>query len=112
MNYLALKNLIDTITKTYKCPECWEEVDESAVDIMWAAWNTINIDIECNHCWKHSIMKAEVAYLWSNVITKDFIEKIKSSIWKKNKKDLLKDKDIIELNNKLKKQKINIEDLF
>ncbi len=110
MNYIALKNLIETITKTYKCPECSKEIDQNWVDIMWTAGNTINIDLMCNNCWKHSIIKAELAYTWNMKIDKNLIDKIKNEISKN--KETLKDKDIIELNNKLKNKNLNISDLF
>ncbi len=112
MNYLALKNMIDTITKTYKCPECTGIINDSHIEIMWTAGNTINVDIYCPKCEKHSIMKAEVTYVWDNVLNKNMIEKIKKNFAIKKEENSLKDKDIIDLNNKLKNDNMNISDLF
>jgi len=112
MNYLALKNMIDVITQTYRCPECSGLVDDSHIEIMWTAGNTINVDIYCSKCEKHSIMKAEVTYIWKNIINKSIIEKIKNNFPIKNDKTILEDKDIIDLNNKLKNDNIDMNDLF
>ncbi len=116
MNYLTLKNLLETITKTYKCPWCQSGIDESNIDIMWTAWNTINIDLECKKCWKHSIMRADINYVEEKKLNKDFLDKIKQSLNeiknKKNPKNKLKDNDISELNKKIRTKNIDIKKLF
>ncbi len=112
MNYLALKNMIDVITQTYRCPECSGLVDDSHIEIMWTAGNTINVDIFCSECEKHSIMKAEVSYAWKNIMNKQMIEKIKKEIAIQKEKKSLKDKDVVDLNNKLNDENMNISDLF
>ena len=60
MNYKFIKWIIDSLIKTYKCPSCWATINENNVDIIWAAWNSINIDIVCNRCKKHSLIKSEL----------------------------------------------------
>jgi len=117
MNYKALKWMIDNLTKTYACPECNSEVDEWSVDIIWAAWTTINIDIECVNCWKHSMIKSEVITLDLSQIQN--IPWIQGAIWnivpqiaQIDPKLLIKDEQIVELNKDLKKTNIWVEDLF
>lgn len=117
MNYKALKWMIDNLTKSYKCPECNSEVNESNVDIIWAAGTTINIDIECNNCGKHSMIKSEVITLDLTKIqnVNELKEKLKDSTTKKievNPKNLIKDEEIVELNKDLKQNNLWVQDLF
>lgn len=118
MNYKALKWVIDWLINSHKCPNCNSSINESSIDIIWAAWSTINIDISCPSCDKHSMVKAEIAQIdvsnlkvndiknWN--IKKQIINQLKW--WSKNKN--LKESDISELTNKLKKTNINIWDLL
>jgi len=118
MNYKALKWMMENLTTTYKCPECNSEVDEWFVDIIWAAWNTINIDIECHECHKHSMIKSEVISLdLSQVQNIEWLQNsLKWLIWNKQQvvqnKDLIKDEHIVELNKDLKKWEIWVSELF
>jgi len=118
MNYKALKWMIDNLTSTYTCPECSSNVEDGNVDIIWAAGTTINIDVECSNCGKHSMIKSEI-------ITLD-LSKIQNIAWLQgsiewviapNKpavdpKLLIKDEQIVELNKNLKKTNLWVEDLF
>lgn len=137
MNFKALKWMIDSLVKTYKCPECGNEVNDNNVDVIGAAGTTINIDVECPSCGKHSMIKSEVMSLdltnWS--MTPDKLQKIKETLgqlngsiktefieWnlkeaneiKKNKKSLLsiKDNEIVELNSELKQEELNVLDFL
>lgn len=142
MNYQVLKAMMENLVKTYKCPFCNSEVSENNVDIVWAAGSTLNIWVNCPKCHKNSIVKAEVAQIWSGwEMTPENIEQLKKwlntlkdklkaqfpgivDIWygienisQKNKSNWLwkqiLDKDIIELDKKIKnKKEIYIEDLF
>lgn len=139
MNFKALKWMIESLVKTYKCPECWAEVNDNNVDVVWAAGTTINIDIECPNCGKHSMIKSEVMSLdltKANITPEQLVQlqkrlgklwgnvraEIVDTAW--NKKDLedmvqekksenaIKDEEIIELNNELKNDSLNVSDLF
>lgn len=112
MNYLALKNMMETITKTYQCPDCAWIIEDSNIEIMWTAGNTININIFCPKCQNYNIMKAEVTYVWNKIINKQMIEKLQKEIIARKKVNSLKDKDITDLNNKLKNENLNISDLL
>lgn len=118
MNFQSLKWMIDSLIQSYKCPECWSTVSDSNIDIIWAAWTTINIDIECSNCWKHSMVKTEVLSLdlsekW---ISAESLEKIKRTLMNsKNvniKWESIKDEEIVWLNKDLKKSKLNVSDLL
>ena len=119
MNFQTLKWMIESIVKSYKCPECNSSVSDANIDIMWAAWVTINIDVECANCWKHSMIKTEVMSidLTNKALSSEDIEKLKKTILIKNWKMIssnnpIKDKEIIDLNKDLKKSKLNVTDLL
>ena len=137
MNFKALKWMIDSLVKTYKCPECGNEVNDNNVDVIGAAGTTINIDVECPSCGKHSMIKSEVMSLdlskWN--MTPDKLQKIKDTLGQlngnikaefidgtnkesaeieKNKNSLLsiKDNEIVELNSELKQDELNVLDFL
>ena len=122
MNFQALKWMIDSLVKTFKCPECFAEVHDDSVDIIGAAWNTINIDIECPKCNRHSMIKSEVLMvdLRKVDLVKNKLEQIKTKLESLNlesgtsklKTTSIKDKEIIELNKTLKKKNLGVSDLF
>lgn len=121
MNYQALKWMLESIVKTYKCPACGAEISENNVDIVWAAWTTVNIDIECAKCQKHSMIKAEMTQinLWEVNLSKDWLvwlkntlEKIKDNLKQINNPNKIKDEEIINLSKDLKKDNLNISELF
>lgn len=111
--------MIESLIKSYKCPECNSWVSEANIDIIWAAWSTINIDIECANCWKHSMVKTEVLSidLTNKQISPENIQKLKQSLLAKNwkviiPKNSIKDTEIVDLNKDLKKRKFNVSDLL
>ena len=137
MNFKALKWMIDSLVKTYKCPECGNEVNDNNVDVIGAAGTTINIDVECPNCGKHSMIKSEVMSLdLSNQnLTPEKLLQIKETLGKlngnikaefingNNEESLkieeenklansIKDKEIVELNSELKQEELNVEDFL
>jgi len=80
MNYKNLKSMLESLIQSYKCPACNASVEESQVDIIGAAGTTINIDIACPKCKKHSMIKAEIAQIdMSNIHqAKEKINEIKN----------------------------------
>ena len=118
MNFQSLKWMIESLVKTYKCPECNEAISDSNIDIMWAAWYTINIDIECFNCWKHSMVKTEVLAinLSEKWIPQENIDKLKKSLLSNNTplkiEKKINDEEIVWLNKDLKKWKLNVSDLL
>lgn len=120
MNFQSLKSMIDSLVKTYKCPECGHDVNESNVDIIWAAGNTINIDVECPSCKKHSMVRTEVLAVdlsnpevakWKLELIKWALNEIKRKKQAETK-NAIKDKDIIDLNKSLKNENFSASDLF
>lgn len=125
MNYQVFKSMLDVLVKTYKCPFCQADVWENNIEIVWAAGTTMNIDVACPECKKHSIVKAEVAHIDAKMMNfnpNSSLEDIKSNLSSILKKDLeidqnksknsIKDKDIVSLSKDLQLEDIKIEDLF
>lgn len=115
MIYETLKSLVDWLKTSYKCPDCWEWIKESDIDIVWAAWNTVNFDVSCPKCGKHWIVKSQLMMLDLSWLTemKHSIENIKNKIKedvKSNEK--ITDSEIVSLDKDLKNEKINASDLF
>ena len=64
MNFGMLKNMVENLVSTYKCPFCGaSEISEKNIDIVWAAGNTVNIDMHCPSCNKHFMAKTEVVQM-------------------------------------------------
>ncbi len=119
MNFQSIKWMIESLIKNYKCPECWDSINDTNVDIMWAAGSTINIDIECFKCWKHSMIKTEVLAIniTNQWISKENIKKLRNTLSNNNVKNKIKEKnindeEIVWLNKDLKKWKLNVSDLL
>ena len=112
MIYEAMKWLIEWLVWTYKC-ECGSSVTEKDVDIVWAAWNTVNLDIICPKCHKHWMVKSELILMNMNWLAevKHVIENLKNKISTKSEKIEISDKEITDLSKDLKKE-INASDLF
>lgn len=116
MNYKTLKWMIDSLIKIFKCPSCTSSIADSNIEIIWAAWSTINIDIECSKCKKHSIIKAEIntinmpINLWKEQI--DWLKNFKEQSIDLLNTKTISDEEIVNLNKKLKKNDLNASDLF
>jgi len=113
MNYKWLQLMVDSLIEDYKC-ECWASVTEEDVDIMWAAWNNVNIDISCSKCWKHTMMKSRLIVIKpENIWTiKENLLNIKEQIETEKSKNTIKDKYIVDLSKNLKNNNIAVSDLF
>ena len=132
MNFGMLKNMVENIVSSYKCPFCNStEISEKHIDIVWAAGNTVNIDMECPSCKKHFMAKTEVMHMEVGNMNADKIAKLQQSLlvlkWKlwdniditsdienthHDHKNTIKDEDIVQLNSEMKKDNISAEDLF
>ncbi len=127
MNYQMLKTLIDSLVTNFKCPNCNGTVSESNIEIVWAAWSSINLDVECTQCSKHTFVKAEVSQmnLWNILdMTNGNIDELKQKLQNKlsgismkkismpEKAPQIKEKEILELREILKNDNINVEDFL
>ena len=112
MNYKILKNIIENLLKSFTCPSCTSAINESDLEIVWAAGNTINVNVTCPQCQKNAMIRTEVAHVnLDNInpasIPEDIQQKINAlkgeilNVWTV-KKSSINDKQIIDLNKKLK----------
>lgn len=109
MNYQALKSMIESLIKSFKCQECQSNITEKNIDIVWAAWNSVNIDIECPNCKKHTMVKSQILQIdASNInLLKDNLTKLKTNL-----DTPIKDEEMIKLSKDLKNRNISASDLF
>lgn len=134
MNFGMLKNMVDNLITAYTCPFCGSKnISEQDIDIVGAAGNTVNIDMECPSCKKHFMAKTEVVQVNSSIMNPETLKKLQNSLlalkWKigwdinlwswiskKQKNTLspaLKDETIVMLQKELQAKKtLKVEDLF
>lgn len=130
MNYQMLKTLLDSLVKNFKCPNCQSQINENNLEIVGAAWTSINLDVNCPGCQKHTFVKAEVSQinLWNVVdLNPENIDEFKQKLhqklsnininwwnleWVKNIQAKINDKEILELRDVLKDEHIKVEDLL
>lgn len=130
MNYQMLKTLLDSLILNFKCPNCSQGVTDSNLEIVWAAWTNINLDILCPNCDKHTFVKTEVSQINLGNITefnKEKIEELKQKLHNKltninikhsdfpNQKSLeakINDKEILEIRDVLKQDNIDVWDFL
>ena len=125
MNFQTLKWMIESLVKSYKCPMCTSDVNESDISIIWAAGNTVNIDVICGNCKKHSMVKIEV--MWIDLTKQDapadMLRELKSRFrnmqpnaeiisGEVSLENPIKDENIVDLNKNLKSENLSVEDLF
>ena len=114
MNFEALNWLINSILDWYLCPHCWAKVDKRNINIINIDWNAVTLDIFCKVCKKNSIVKSEIV---SIDLTKHLNEQqlgvLKNTLNKgKLKIGNISDSEIVKLDKDLKKENVNVSDLF
>jgi len=120
--------MVENLVSSYKCPFCsGTNISEKNIDIIGAAWNTVNIDMHCPSCNKHFMAKTEVMHmeLWN--MSAEKLSQIKNSLsalkWKlgwelelsveeDTVSDQILDENIMTLRDQMKKRNFNFEDLF
>jgi len=130
MNYQILKTLLDSLVLNFTCPNCNNKVVDNSLEIVGAAWNSINLDVFCPVCQKHTFVKAEVSQinLWNIAnFNKDNLENLKQKLQEKlswikfQKTDLwetkniqaqINEKEILELREILKNENISVWDIL
>ena len=112
MRFDALQWLVQWLEATYKCPNCWAKISKQWIDLLWIAWESVNIDIVCLKCNSHTLFNSNILTLdlkiWANEL-KNTINSLKKNMWETKK---ISDTEITSLNKDLKKEKINASDLF
>jgi len=129
MNFGMLKNMVENLVSSYKCPFCSAtNIWESNIDIVWAAGNTVNIDMHCPSCNKHFMAKTEVIHMEVWDVGAEKMNQLKASLaalkWKmgwnidiqadilNNTSDSIKEDEILWLRSEMQKKDFNASDLF
>jgi hypothetical protein len=127
MNFGMLKNMVENLLTSYKCPFCsGTNIGEKNIDIIGAAGNTVNIDMHCPSCKKHFMAKTEVVQMDATNLSPDKLNQIQQSLsalkWKLwgnldigvdiLKKNQIKDENILGLRDEMQKKDFNVSDLF
>lgn len=60
MNYLFLKNIIESILANFHCPECGLTPPENALEIKTITDKGVDISFLCPKCQSKALMKAEL----------------------------------------------------
>lgn len=120
MNYLIFKSIIETTIANFKCQKCGSSIVEKSINIVWAAGNSLNLEIFCPQCNTQWIVKAEIWMVsnLSNITNPDFLKQLKTQFSriqdnapKNENAETIKDEDILNIRENLKKSK-SVEDLF
>jgi len=113
MIYEAMKWLVEWLVTSYKC-ECGSQVWERNIDIVWAAWNTVNFDIICPKCGKHWMVKSQLLLIDQDSINniQHSIEDLKGKLTTNSTTKQISDTEITSLSKDLKEKQINVSDLF
>ena len=81
MNFGMLKNMVENLVQTYKCPFCGSQnISEKQIDIVGAAGNTVNIDMLCPSCERHFMAKTEVMQMDLGNFSPEKLEQIQQSL--------------------------------
>ncbi len=108
MNFLALKTMVEWLVKQHTCPSCGAHISVWNVDIIWAAGSNINLDLTCQECGNHSMIKSEIM---SVKMSPDQLKTFWSTLKNIQNKKQITDDQIIQLHKDLN-NKTNISDLF
>lgn len=127
MQYIFLKNILETILSNYVCPECQNKTNEQALRVTGISSQGVDIHIHCHVCGAHSQLNAEVNMMAAQMLQSDEwkkqFEEFLSQWWAigatlhNKQKDIItnenaiKDEDIVKIHNDLKNAK-SIEDLM
>lgn len=127
MQYIFLKNILETILSNYICPGCQNKTNEQALQITGVSSHGVDIHVHCHICGAHSQLNAEVNMMAAEMLESDEWKKqfaeFLSQWWTigatlhnrereiKNNGSAIKDEDIIKIHNDLKNAK-SIEDLM
>ena len=119
--------MVENLVSTYTCPFCsGKNISEKNIDIVWAAWNTVNIDMHCPTCDKHFMAKTEVVQMELGNVTADKLAQIQKSLlalkgklwWNIEieadiiREPFIQDINILELRKNMQQEKFEAKDLF
>jgi uncharacterized protein YchJ len=125
MNYIFLKNIVETIIQNFTCPECQSPTNEQTLQVTGIGSQWLDIQIQCHVCQSKSMLHAEVNTMAAQMLQnehgrkffEDFIKQwgaITADLHQNprvNVSDTIKDEDIVKVHKDLQKAR-TIEDLM
>jgi len=111
MNYLILKNIVETTLMQFACKDCNTKVTEQHVQVLGTAGNSLNMEIICPKCQSLGVIKAEINMIGAGMPNAHFIEQIKQVTGEYRKGQAIKDADILTLREGLKSG-VSAQDIF
>lgn len=116
MNYKILLNIVDSIIWHFKCPDCSSSIDKDDLEILWTSWWSLNAEVICKKCSRHTYIKAELNKfpVFNNwLINKEQVEIIKNKIEQEKSKNKIDDEQILSLRETLlKNENLSVWDIF
>ena len=114
MKFAAWYWLIISLLECYLCPHCWAKVDKRSISIKSIDWNSVTLDIFCKVCKKNSIIKSEIVSIdLTKYLNQHQLGILKNTLDKeKIKTENISDSEIVRLDKDLKKENVNVSDLF
>lgn len=113
MNYQALEWLVESIVSNYNCENCKNKIEKKDINIWEIEWTSVLLELNCHSCKTKSLIKSEVVSLdLTKYLSEDELSVIKNSLEWEKKKFSIKDEQIVELNRSLKKENLEVWDLF
>lgn len=111
MNYLILKNIVETTLAQFICKECNSKVTEQNIQILGTAGNALNMEIMCPQCQNTGVVKAEINVIGPGMNGAGVVEQIKKIAGEYRKGQSINDADIVKLREDLKKGS-SVQDIF
>ncbi len=113
MNFQALEWLIESVVSQYNCESCKNKVEKKDINIKQIEWAVVLLEVNCSKCNLKTLIKSEVVSLdLTKYLSKEELWVIKKSLDSSKNKISIKDEQIVELNKDLKKENLEVWDLF
>ena len=112
MNYLILKNIVETTLAQFVCKDCQSKATEQNIQILGTAGNALNMEVTCPQCHSSGVIKAEINIVGPNSANMGaMIEQIKKVASAYHQEGSIRDEDITKLRDDLKNSS-SVQDIF
>lgn len=128
MQYIFLKNILETVLANYVCHNCQNKTNEQSLQVTGISSNGVDIHIQCHVCGHHAQLGAEVNTLAAQMLESEngrkYFEEFlsqggtigaslanKPAIQSAENSNTINDADITRIHNDLQNAK-SIEDLM
>ncbi len=113
MNYLILKNIIETTIQNFRCQNCGGTIHAKDINLLGTSQGAVNMEVTCPSCKTVGVIKAEVNIVGSpqNAIPSDIVGQIRTLMQSSEPSGGIRDADIISLRKSLQSGK-SVEEIF